>query len=128
DLLGGSDQLQVIGTQGADIVTVTSALVTINPAVGGPFETVNYTNTEDLRVLGLAGNDTFNVTPAATTTIFIDGGDPIGSTPGDRLVLNPPAGAFSIEPGPESDEGGANFAAAARLSWDHIEAVTVNGG
>ena len=68
DLKGGTDQLTVNGTQGDDAITVTSAAVTVNPTIGGPFETVNYTNTEDLRVLSLAGNDTVTVTPNTTTT------------------------------------------------------------
>ena len=37
DLLAGSDQLQVIGTQGVDAIAVTSLLVTVNPTIGGPF-------------------------------------------------------------------------------------------
>jgi len=57
----------------------------------------------------------------------VDGGDPIGTTAGDKIVLHPPA-AFSIEPGPESDEGGLNGAGVQRVSWVHIEAVTVIGG
>jgi hypothetical protein len=79
NLASGSDQLVVNGTQGNDTITVTGALVNEHVT----FETVNYTNTEDLSVNGLAGNDIFDVSPSATTTMFIDGGDPIGSTPGD---------------------------------------------
>ena len=33
-----------------------------------------------------------------------------------------------MEPGPETDEGGLNAAGVQRVSWDHIEAVTVSGG
>ena len=40
--------------------------------------TVSYTNTlEQLRVNGLAGNDTFNVSPSRFATMLIDGGKPI---------------------------------------------------
>ena len=60
-----------------------------------------------LQIDALAGNDTINVTPSATVPIFVDGGDPIGSTPGDPIVLHPP-GAFAIEPGPQNDQGGMN--------------------
>jgi Ca2+-binding RTX toxin-like protein len=122
DLQGGSDRLWVNGTQAGETITVTSALVTV-----AGLETVNYANVEDLQVFGQSGNDTFDVTPSATTTIFVDGGDPIGSTAGDQIVLHPP-GAFSVEPGPENDEGGLNSAGAQRVSWDHIEAVIVSGG
>jgi len=125
--LGGSDNLRVNGTQGNETITVNFDSV-IGNTTG--FKTVNYTNTENLQVFGQAGNDTFNVFPAGNTTgnatFFIDGGDPIGSTAGDRINLNPP-GAFAIETGPENDEGGLNAAGALRVSWDHIEEVTVTG-
>ncbi len=119
DMLGGNDQLTVNGTQIGETITVNGTLVTV-----GALETVNYANTEHLQVNGLAGNDTFDVTPSANTSIFVDGGDPIGNTAGDAIVLHPP-GAFSIEPGPENDKGGLNAAGVQRVSWDHIEAVTV---
>ena len=48
DLLAGSDQLVVNGTQGVDAINVSSFLVGVNPLIGGPFETVNYNNTEDV--------------------------------------------------------------------------------
>jgi hypothetical protein len=60
--------------------------------------------------------------------VFVDGGDPIGSTAGDQIVLHP-SGAFTVEAGPETDEGGLNtFGAAQRVSWDHIERITVVAG
>jgi hypothetical protein len=121
DLLAGSDNLTVEGTQASEAITVNSTTVTV-----GALKTVTYANTENLQVLGQAGNDTFDVTPSNTTTIFIDGGDPIGSTPGDQLTLHP-TGAFSIEPGPLNDKGGLK-SAAQRVSWDHIEGLTVVGG
>jgi hypothetical protein len=121
DLLGGSDHLTVNGTQGGETITVTGAMVTV-----AALETVNYSNAEFLQVNALAGNDTIDVTPAAGIPIFVDGGDPIGSTPGDRIILHPP-GAFVVEPGPEKDEGGLNSAGLQRVSWDHIEAITVIG-
>ena len=120
DSAGGSDSLTVNGTQAGETITVIAALVTV-----GALKPVTYANTENLRILAQAGNDTIDVTPSATTTIFVDGGDPIGSTAGDEIVLHPP-GAFTIEPGPENDEGGLNAAGVQRVSWDHIEAVTVS--
>ncbi len=121
DLQGGADRLIVNATQAGETITADGALVTV-----GALATVNYTNTEDLHVVGLAGSDTFNVTPALATTIFVDGGDPIGSTPGDQLNLFPPA-AFVLEPGPENDEGGIRGLLMQRVSWDHIEGVTLSG-
>ncbi len=80
DMLGGNDQLTVNGTQIGETITINGTLVTV-----GSLETVNYANTEHLHVNGLAGNDTFNVTPSANTTIFVNGGDPIGVLPGDQI-------------------------------------------
>src|SRR5581483_7323345 len=89
--------------------------------------TYNGANTEFLQIDALAGNDNIDVTPSATTSIFVDGGDPIGSTPGDKITLHP-TGAFSIEPGPQNDEGGLNNPPNQRVSWDHIEGITLGPG
>src|SRR5262249_7610055 len=73
DPSAGADTLPVHGPQNAETITVTSALVTV-----GALKTVNYTNTENLVVRAQAGNDTISVSPTTTTTtIFVDGGDPI---------------------------------------------------
>lgn len=121
DLLAGSDNLRVNGTQAGEIIAVSPTAVTV-----GALKTVTYAGTENLQVFALAGSDTINVTPSATTTIFVDGGDPIG-TSGDTLNLSPP-GAFTLEPGPEPDEGGMAGAGVQRVSWDHIEDVIISGG
>src|SRR5207244_10698198 len=115
-----SDLLSVNGTQAGETITVNSTAVTV-----GTLKSISYTDIEALQVFGQAGNDTMDVTPTANTTILVDGGDPIGVTPGDRLLLHP-SGAFAVEPGPESDEGGLNPAGAQRVSWDHIEGITVS--
>ena len=130
DLLGGSDQLIVHGNEDGNFITITGALVTVDstnpPSLA--LETVNYSGVEFLQVNAGAGNDTIDVTPSLTTSIFVDGGDPIGNTAGDLIMLHP-LGPYSVEPGPESDEGGLNtFDGTQRVSWDHIEAVAVVGG
>jgi CSLREA domain-containing protein len=74
-------------------------------------------STESLRIFGREGSDTFNVTPLPTTTIFIDGGDPIGA--GDSLkVLTAQA---TLQKGPENDEGVYLTPGAMPVSFDHIE-------
>src|SRR5207249_2795193 len=103
------------GNQNANFITVTGALVTVdatNPA-SSAFETVNYTGVEFLQVNSQAGADTIDVTPSASTSIFVDGGDPIGTTAGDTIVLHP-IGFFIVETGPEVDEGGLNNPGQAR--------------
>jgi hypothetical protein len=120
DPLGGSDNLRVNGTQAGETITVTGALVTVDA-----LKTVNYANAENLQVFGQAGDDTFEVTPSATTTIFIDGGDPIGTTPGDCIHITAPV--VVPEAGPEIDEGGFRFPGTTlqRVSFDHIECIVV---
>jgi len=113
---GGEDTLVVHGNETGETFTITDALVT----VGG--QTVNYSLVEALTVDGQQGNDIFNVTPGAVP-IFIDGGQPVGM--GDTLNLIP-AGVPTFSPGPEGDEGGFAIVGANPVSFDHIEAATVN--
>ena len=58
-----------------------------------------------LTVNGNGGSDTFTVTPSATTSIFIDGGDPIGVLPGDLLTIVPGGAAVTFNAGPRDDAG-----------------------
>jgi hypothetical protein len=124
DLLsGGEDRLVVHGNATGETITVTPTTV----AASG--QTITYANAEALAVFGHEGSDTFAVTASADTEIFIDGGDPVGVTSGDRLTLTVPAGAgtTTFAGGPESDEGAFAFAGAGGIepvSYDHLEAVT----
>ncbi len=118
------DTLQVHGSTDGETITVDTTPGSAVVQVGGLLP-VNFTVTliESLRVFGEAGNDTFNVTPGGIP-IFIDGGDPIGTTPGDLLnVIS--GGGVLVEPGPENDEGGVITGGNARISYDHIEALSV---
>jgi hypothetical protein len=119
DLRAGSDQLIVNGTQSADTITASGTSVTVdtNPP-GSPFETVNYLNAEFLQINALAGNDNITVMPSTTVSVFVDGGDPIGVMPGDKLTV---LGASVFFPGPESDEGGFLASNDLPVSFDHIE-------
>jgi len=127
DLAGGFDQLVVNGTQGADSITVVGGAVTVTDATPVTREAINYANIESLTVNSLAGDDTIDVTPSATIPIFVDGGDPVGTTAGDTLVIQAGGGAVSVESGPENDEGSVTVAANERVSYDHIEALTIAG-
>ncbi len=68
----------------------------------------------------MQGADTITVTPGAIP-VFIDGGDPIGVSPGDQLIVN---AAVAFFPGPENDEGGVQTIGE-DVSFDHIESLTV---
>ena len=116
----GQDRVAVYGTSLSDTFDVSGSSV----QVGG--QTVDVF-AESLAVYGLEGEDTFNVTPSATVPIFVDGGDPIGETPGD--VLNIFAmGPAIVEAGPQSDEGAVIDGGKQRVSFDRIEGINVLGG
>ncbi|WP_146393883.1 dockerin type I domain-containing protein [Allorhodopirellula solitaria] len=97
------------------------------------FELVGLFNVDTENYVGLTlngngGDDTFEITPG-TIPVFVDGGDPIGSTAGDLIHFLPVTG-YTLEPGPENDSGGfvPQQAGVQRVSWDHIEEVSVTGG
>jgi Ca2+-binding RTX toxin-like protein len=123
DQLAGDDTLRVDYTSAAETISVNVPAGSIG---NGTLETVTFANanTEAVEVYGHEGNDTFNVTADPNITIFIDGGDPIGIV-GDTLVIN--GGVTLFVPGPEKDEGGFQVGANELISFDHIEAATVNG-
>jgi hypothetical protein len=123
DLGTGSDQLTVNGTEGVETITVTSTTVTV-----GSLKAVTYANTENLAIAALAGADTIDVTPSATTTISVDGGDPIGSQPGDNLIVHNGGSATTVWRGPEDDEGGVDVTGSQTVSFDEIETLTIDGG
>ena len=55
----------------------------------GSDDVVNYSGVTNLNVTGSDGSDTFDVTPAAATTILVDGGLPTPpAAPGDTLNVN----------------------------------------
>ena len=81
---------------------------------------------EFLQVNGLAGSDTFTVTPSATASIFVGGGDPIGTGLGDEIVLNAGGGVVTFEDGPEADSGAFGTTGNQRVGFDHIERAVVN--
>ena len=127
DLAGGIDELTVNGTAGADSITVAGGTVTVVDA--GPItrEPINYSNIEALTVNSLGGDDTIDVTPSATVPISVDGGDPVGNTAGDTLIVQAGGASATYEPGPQNDEGSVLVAATERVSFDHIEALSIAG-
>ncbi len=79
-----------------------------------------------LTVYGLASADRFVVTPSATVEIFIDGGDPARTTPGDVLSLSAGGATFTLEPGLEADEGVFRVEGRQPVRFDHIESLNVS--
>jgi len=118
NLDGGSNALVVNGSQSRDIIDVSGASVAIKGR-----HTVNYNGVQALTVNGEAGSDTFNVTPSATTAIFIDGGPPIGN--GDVLFVISPSGLANFFPGPQPDQGSYVVFGDQPVSFTHIEASLV---
>ena len=122
DLLGGDDGLIVNGSAAAEMIAISGAAV----AISGK-ETVNYTSAEALTVKGHAGSDTFDVTPALIP-IFVDGGDPIGTTPGDQLNIMAGGDPVTFNPGPQNDEGSFDVGVNDSVSFDRMESFTITGG
>ncbi len=120
NLGGGNDAVNVMASVGNDTIAVSDAAVAITGR-----NTVNYTGVESVAVNGLAGSDTFNVTPSATTSISIEG----GSLVGDRLNLVTTTGdTVTVNPGPTSDQGAFVVNNDQPISFVHIQSLSVSGG
>ena len=63
---------------------------------------VTCSGAESPQVNGQAGSDTINAIPSAIVPIFIDGGDPVGSSPGDPLNIFAGGGSVTYDAGPET--------------------------
>ncbi len=124
--LAGDDTLRVDYTSASEAIAVNVPAGSIGD---GTLETVTFANvnTEAVQVFGNEGNDAFTVTADPNIPIFIDGGDPIGSSPGDSITIVAGGDPVIAETGPENDEGGFIVGANARVSFDHIEAIGVVG-
>ncbi|MFO0904332.1 MAG: dockerin type I domain-containing protein [Pirellulales bacterium] len=127
DAAGGEDTVAVVGnalsqTFDIDIPASSVSIDDLNNAVNDGI--VTWENNESLEVYGLQGDDTFNVV-AGDIPLFVDGGDPIGQTAGDRFNMLAGGGVVTFEAGPENDEGGILIGSNARISYDHIEAGQV---
>ncbi len=81
---GENDRLTVTGTDGDDIFDITedSFLINGSPFIDGSGGATNIVGIESLEVLGLGGDDTFNVT-SATRGFGLDGG-----AGNDRFVIH----------------------------------------
>ncbi|MFV2069643.1 MAG: beta strand repeat-containing protein, partial [Pirellulales bacterium] len=129
DLRGGDDTLVIVGGANSQTfnVDVPAGTATIDDfSDGGIDGRVSWVGNESLEVFGLEGSDTFDLI-AGAIPVFIDGGDPIGVTPGDRFNILAGGGTVVFESGPESDEGGILVDDNERISFDHIEAGQVTG-
>jgi len=122
NLAGGDDSLVVNGSSDADTIAVDG----ISVAIAGR-NTVNYSGVQNLTVNGNAGSDIFNVTPSTAVSMFIDGGDPIGTNPGDLLNIISGGSAVTYNPGPENDEGSFDVGPNQPVSFDHIESFGIDG-
>jgi hypothetical protein len=118
----GNDALIVNASAVAETIAVSGAAV----AIAGR-RPVDYSGVEFLTVNGNAGSDTFNVTPDSDTAIFIDGGDPVGVLPGDRLNIIAGGLQVTFNTGPEVDEGSFVVGPNDPVSFDHIESFGITG-
>lgn len=118
----GHDRITVDASAVADTVAIGDAAVAITGR-----NTVSYSGAEDVIVRGGAGSDTFTVTPSSGTTFFVDGGDPVGTLPGDLLVIVAGGQGVTYNAGPETDEGSFDVGANVPVSFDHIESFAIDG-
>ena len=125
----GDDTLVVTGSSASNVININNAAASVE--VTGR-QVVNHTRFEAIEVNGLAGNDTFNVTPDAGNDmpITIDGGSPIGQIPssaGDLVNLITGGAAFTFDRGPEGDSGFFVVTGTEPVSFDQIELLQVDG-
>src|SRR5262249_43668117 len=111
---GGSDDLQVKGTNGADDFTVSKDTVSL-PGAG----TLTYRNFESLLIDGLAGDDSFTVSEPLklTTPATVRGGD--GR---DNVLVNGTGfkDLFTITAGKVGLEGAGD------LKYEQVESLSVD--
>jgi hypothetical protein len=95
----------------------------------GSDDTVSFSSVQDFTVFGSSGSDTFNVTPAASTTFTVHGGDPTPpATPGDVLNVNLSGTTSphlnSTQPVPASGFAGSwTFGNADPVVFDQVETL-----
>lgn len=123
DAAEGSDSLTLNATTAADTLTISETQTTLT----SPSETVTYSgNLESITLNGLAGEDTFHISPSLTAAFSIFGGSPVSpSSPGDTLSFTTPAGesqAFT-QSGPD---GGTVATTGGFLDVDFDEIETLN--
>jgi subtilisin-like proprotein convertase family protein len=126
---GGTDQLAVQGTPAADIFDVNDTTSGANAVKVNALLVVNYSGMANVAADGLAGSDTFNVQSSAAVSFSVDGGDPVGVTPGDLInVISSLGDMVNFKPGPTSDSGGFQVNTNQPISFIHIESISVSGG
>jgi hypothetical protein len=122
NLGAGNDALVVNGSSNPDTIAVNASSVTIIGRRG-----VNYANVEALTVNGNGGSDSFTVTPSSTTSMFIDGGDPIGVLPGDQLTVLPGGADVTFNAGSAADQGSFVVGTSQPVNFAHIESIGITG-
>ncbi|NMC21406.1 MAG: hypothetical protein GYA33_13420, partial [Thermogutta sp.] len=122
--LGDADELIIVGTDDADAFVVQDA-DTVD--VTGIF-TVDFSNFALVTLGGRAGLDSFAVNPG-NPQVIIDGGVPEGSlqSSGDLLSVVTGGAPFSLVLGPEGDQGTFTVEGQNPISFDHLEALEVDG-
>lgn len=94
----------------------------------GSDDVVNYIGVSNLNITGSAGADTFNVTPATSTAISINGGLPTPpTTPGDTLNVDTSGAAtpaLNYVSAPAGFQGSFTFGDRDAVSFQGIESLT----
>lgn len=105
--------------------TIDAAAVTVSPGAAIP-----YTGVTTLNVNGGSGDDTFNVTPSATTAIDIEGNNPIPpALPGDTLDVDTTgttSPVLTVGFVPAGLVGSYTFSNRATVSFQEIETLAAD--
>ena len=108
-------QVEVYGSVSDDTIELSASEVGFD----GALKAIGLSGIASVAVSGGPGRDTFRVTPSATTSFHIDGGNPIGF--GDFLYVTPGSGSLIQHAGPTNDSGGFEVFGMQPISYVHIE-------
>ncbi|MBM3999217.1 MAG: hypothetical protein FJ297_06700 [Planctomycetes bacterium] len=130
-LTSGQDRFEVDMLAAGGVATPKITVTDLNPPAALPllYRVRDLINIRHVRIETLSGVDEARVRTDGTTSFFVDGGDPIGvmQGPGDLLDVTTDAAPISFLPGPESDEGTVAVLGDRPVSFDHLEALLVDG-
>ncbi len=125
----GTDAVTLNGTDAANTFNVYDHLITSDFAPVVQYSNLGSTSTAIL-VAGGKGDDVFNVSPAATASIFsylIDGGSPTAS-PGDKLVLDVAGTTGAMLNLAAFGSGSFSFTNKLAFNYASIESLDVTNG
>ena len=124
-----TDTLTVNGTAGNDAISVARASGQNQVSVNAQ-ATIGFTNFQTLSLVGLSGNDTFNVSPVGLVMTGVSPAINVAGSAGANglLTVNGSAAADTINYTPTaSAAGGVTIASSTPVNFTNVPAVAING-